>query len=62
MQTDILPTGQLTVHLVDSATMTWAVAQNGNQIYEGSMQSCEEFLDWVENHPTQHTQRTAKCE
>jgi hypothetical protein len=62
MQTDILPTDQLTVHLVDSSTMTWAVTQNGNRVHEGSMQSCEDFLDWHDNHSTQPAQRTPKCE
>lgn len=49
MQTDIRPTEQLTVHLVDSATMTWAVVQNGNRVHEGSFETCEGYLDWHHN-------------
>lgn len=49
MQTDNLSADQLTVHLIDTSTMTWAVVQDGNRVHEGSFEMCEEFLDWHQN-------------
>lgn len=45
----ISATEQLTVHLIEPSTMTWAVVQNGDRIHEGSFEMCEEFLDWHQN-------------
>ena len=55
MQEDNSRLNRLTVRLLDSSTMTWAVMQEGKRIYEGPMQSCEDFLDWHENQSTQNT-------
>jgi hypothetical protein len=50
MQSDISQSdSQLTVHLIEPATMTWAVVRENERIHEGSFQSCEAFLDWHEN-------------
>ena len=50
MQSEISqPTSQLTVHLLEPATMTWTVVSENECIHEGSFQSCEDFLDRHEN-------------
>ena len=49
MQVGISATEQLTIHLIEPSTMTWAVVQNGDRIHEGSFEMCEEFLDWHQN-------------
>ena len=62
MQNNFRATEQLTVQLVDSSAMHWAVVQNGNRIHEGSFEMCENFLDWHDNHVRMQSETAVSAE